>query len=144
MCIYITTTQSLEIVKVMDLLEIITKYESIKELDAENECWYNVKEKWCVVLKTNDDLFLAASQLQSEALGFKYIHHHPIECDREARKFNALTFILNSKPIAIAVRSAHGLTSFISRHFTQSNEIEKRLGSMRSRDGIPTCFLRKI
>ncbi|KRZ01354.1 hypothetical protein T4B_8384, partial [Trichinella pseudospiralis] len=27
---------------------------------------------------------------------------------------------------------------------TQSNEIEKRLGSMRSRDGIPTCFLRKI
>ncbi|KRY90097.1 hypothetical protein T4D_2085 [Trichinella pseudospiralis] len=30
----------------------------------------NVKEKWCVVLKTNDDLFLAASQLQSEALGF--------------------------------------------------------------------------
>ncbi|KRY63451.1 hypothetical protein T4A_4239 [Trichinella pseudospiralis] len=24
----------------MDLLEIITKYESIKELDAENECWY--------------------------------------------------------------------------------------------------------
>ncbi|KRY99545.1 hypothetical protein T4B_3206, partial [Trichinella pseudospiralis] len=24
----------------MNVLEIITKYESIKELDAENECWY--------------------------------------------------------------------------------------------------------
>ncbi|KRZ01157.1 hypothetical protein T4B_2542 [Trichinella pseudospiralis] len=38
----ITTVQNLEIlkVKVMNVLEIITKYESIKELDAENECWY--------------------------------------------------------------------------------------------------------
>ncbi|KRY68187.1 hypothetical protein T4A_2385 [Trichinella pseudospiralis] len=35
-----TTVQYLEIVKVMNVLEIITKYESIKELDAENECWY--------------------------------------------------------------------------------------------------------
>ncbi|KRY98234.1 hypothetical protein T4B_2136, partial [Trichinella pseudospiralis] len=42
-------------------------------LDAED--LLNVKEKWCVVLKTNDDLFSAASQLQSEALGFKYIHY---------------------------------------------------------------------
>ncbi|KRX89071.1 hypothetical protein T4E_8585 [Trichinella pseudospiralis] len=63
----------------MDLLEIITKYESIKELDAED--LLNVKEKWCVVLKTNDDLFLAASQLQSEALGFKYIHHNAQAAD---------------------------------------------------------------
>ncbi|KRY64252.1 hypothetical protein T4A_4523, partial [Trichinella pseudospiralis] len=91
MCIYITTTQSLEIVKVkvillykalykkllfrklqlssfiISLLKFHIKHitnlkiftsicdgferEIIKELDAEDSM--NVKEKWCVVLKTN-------------------------------------------------------------------------------------------
>ncbi|KRZ67061.1 hypothetical protein T10_3782, partial [Trichinella papuae] len=35
---HITTIQYLEIVKVIEVLEILTKCESIKELDAENEC----------------------------------------------------------------------------------------------------------
>ncbi|KRZ42333.1 hypothetical protein T4C_727 [Trichinella pseudospiralis] len=67
--LFICAQQGIEDLKIFTSICDGFEREIIKELDAED--LLNVKEKWCVVLKTNDDLFLAASQLQSEALGFK-------------------------------------------------------------------------
>ncbi|KRZ70674.1 hypothetical protein T10_11601 [Trichinella papuae] len=96
---------------------------TIKELDAENKRWYNVKEKWSFVLKTND----VNTAIFLRTLNNIFIDHH-------------YRFILNSKPITIAVRSADGLTSIIiyiicsNRSYgysiTESNEIEKEASRM--------------
>ncbi|KRY64354.1 hypothetical protein T4A_2014, partial [Trichinella pseudospiralis] len=106
----------------MNVLEIITKYESIKELDAENECWYLYFEQ-----HANHN----CSQKRSWAKKCYRMHH------------NCKSFIISLVILVVKlfIWILH-LSNVCMSVRIESNEIEKRASSMRSRDGILHLFLR--